>query len=90
MDTFIGVFVRVTRQPAKLLSAIQAILALGLLADWWTFGENGEDVMAAILFAFSAILAVLSEYVTPIFDPVLKDGQSVRLPDGSTATVTKD
>lgn len=78
---------RIVRQPAKLLSAIQAVLALGLLAGWWSLGDDPDVMVGAILLAVSAVLVALSEYVTPTADPQLKigtivNGNTAKLPTG--------
>lgn len=87
MTMLMRVFATILRQPNKLLAAIQAIIALGVLASWWSISDAG---MAAIMLAIAAIMAAASEYLTPIFDAVLKEGTAVRLREGGTGTVVKD
>lgn len=67
---------RIARQPAKLLAAVQALVGLALVMGWIQ-AANIEQVMGAVLLALSAVLAAISEYVTPVSSPVLAIGTVV-------------
>lgn len=90
MTILLRIIATMLRQPMKLLAAVQAIIALGLLAGWWSLGDDPDATAGAIMLAISAIFAAASEYLTPIFDAVLGEGTAVRLTKGGTGTVVKD
>lgn len=70
------VLLRIARQPAKLLAAVNAMMGLGLILGWWTFADS-DRIIGAIMLALSAILAAVSEYLTPVADPNLPIGTIV-------------
>jgi len=88
----VDILLRIARQPAKLLSAIQAVIGLGLLAGWIDLGTDPNQAVGVILLAISAILAAVSEYLTPTKDPQLPIGTMVnantsKLPTGIVTAI---
>jgi hypothetical protein len=77
---------RIARQPAKLLAAVQAVLGLGLILGWFPADLDTEKVMGALLLALGAVLAAVSEYLTPTSDPVLPIGTVVNANTDKLAT----
>jgi hypothetical protein len=78
---------RIARQPAKLLAAVQAVIGLGLILGWFQ-AENIDQITGAVLLALSAILAAVSEYLTPTYDPVLPVGTIVNASTDKLPTST--
>lgn len=70
------ILLRIARQPAKLLAAVNAVMGLGLILGWWTF-EDSDIIIGAVMLALSAVLAAVSEYLTPTNDPILEPGTIV-------------
>lgn len=63
-----SVLQRIARQPAKLLAAVQAVIGLGLILHWWRI-DDVDTVMGAVMLALGAVLAAVSEYLTPVSSP---------------------
>lgn len=80
---------RIARQPAKLLAAVQALIGLGLILGWFK-ADNIDAITGAVLLALSAVLAAISEYVTPVSDPNLPVGTIVNANSTEPTAVVVD
>lgn len=85
----------VSRQPIATIGAsITALVVAGIgvvnafQPGAVTEAQQGEIVR--LLAAMWVVLGLVWPVVTPAGDPKLPEGRSVRLPDGSSGTVTKD
>ena len=59
-------------------------MLVGFGLDW-----SGEQVALMVAFVEAVTAWVARRQVTPMVDPALPEGQPVRLPDGTAATVVK-
>jgi hypothetical protein len=73
----------------------EAVLTVGLFRAAVTMlvgfglGWTGEQVALMVAFVEAVTAWVARRQVTPMSSPALPEGQDVRLPDGSAATVVK-
>lgn len=72
------------REPALILAALQALLALGV-----GFGLNISAEQIALILATAAAIAglIVRQSVTPTADPTLKAGTTVKV-EGTDTTST--
>lgn len=78
---------RLIREPVRISGLVMAFVGLGSAFGWWNLTDAQYD---AVLTFLGLLLVVVGFFITPVSDPVLGEGQSVRLPDGSSAKVVKD
>ena len=82
-----GVVVRIREEPV----ATVALARVGLTAAvGFGLGWSGEQVALFVGFLEALTFWIARQEVTPTSSPQLSEGQPVRLPDGTTATVVKD
>jgi hypothetical protein len=73
----------------------EPVLTVGLfragvtMLDGFGLGWTGEQVALMVAFIEALTAWVARRVVTPTTNPALPEGQAVRLPDGTAATVVK-
>ena len=81
-----AVSLRVREEPVLTVGLFRA--AVTMLVGFG-LGWSGEQVALMVAFVEAVTAWVARRHVTPMSDPALPDGQAVRLPDGTEATVVK-
>jgi hypothetical protein len=77
---------RVREEPVLTVSLFRA--AVTMLVGFG-LGWTGEQVALMVAFVEAVTAWVARRQVTPMASPALREGQSVRLPDGTAATVVR-
>ena len=81
-----AVSLRVREEPVLTVglcrAAVTMLVGFGL-------GWSGEQVALMVAFVEAVTAWVARRQVTPMVDPALPEGQAVRLPDGTAATVAR-
>lgn len=77
----------VIRRPTQITGVIMAVIGLGSAFGWWNVSDAQYD---SVLTFLGALLVVFGQFVTPTGDPVLVNGQKVKLVRGGTGTVVLD
>ena len=81
-----AVALRVREEPILTVglfrAAVTTLVGFGL-------GWSGEQVALMVTFVEAVTAWVARRQVTPMTSPALPEGQAVRLPDGTAATVVK-
>ena len=77
---------RVREEPVLTVGLFRAAITMlvGFGLDW-----TGEQVALMVAFVEAVTAWVARRQVTPMADPALPEGQPVRLPDGTAATIAK-
>ncbi len=81
-----AISLRVRQEPVLTVGLFRA--AVTMLVGFG-LGWSGEQVALMVAFVEAATAWVARRQVTPMPNPALPEGQSVRLPDGTAATVMK-
>jgi hypothetical protein len=81
-----AVSLRVREEPVLTVSLFRA--AVTMLVGFG-LGWSGEQVALMVAFVEAVTAWLARRQVTPIANPALPEGQSVRLPDGTMAAVVK-
>jgi hypothetical protein len=81
-----AVSLRVREEPVLTVSLFRA--AVTMLVGFG-LGWTGEQVALLVAFIEAVTAWIARRQVTPMANPALAEGQSVRLPDGTTATVVR-
>ena len=77
---------RVREEPVLTVGLFRA--AVTMLVGFG-LGRSGEQVALMVAFVEAVTAWVARRQVTPTTSPSLSEGQAVRLPDGTAATVVK-
>jgi hypothetical protein len=85
-DLGAAVSLRVRDEPVLTVSLFRA--AVTMLVGFG-LGWTGEQVALMVAFVEAVTAWLARRQVTPMSSPSLPEGQSVRLPDGTAATVVK-
>jgi hypothetical protein len=81
-----AVSLRVREEPVLTVGLFRA--AVTMLVGFG-LGWSGEQVALMVAFVEAVTAWIARRQVTPTTSPSLSEGQAVRLPDGTTATVVK-
>ena len=81
-----AVTLRVREEPVLTVSLFRA--AVTMLVGFG-LGWTGEQVALMVAFIEAVTAWIARRQVTPMSSPALPEGQAVRLPDGTAATVVK-
>jgi hypothetical protein len=81
-----AVSLRVREEPVLTIGLFRA--AVTMLVGFG-LGWSGEQVALMVAFVEAVTAWVARRQVTPTTSPSLSEGQSVRLPDGTAATVAR-
>jgi hypothetical protein len=81
-----AVSVRVREEPVLTVGLFRA--AVTMLVGFG-LGWSGEQVALMVAFIEAVTAWLARRQVTPMSSPSLPEGQSVRLPDGTSATVVR-
>jgi hypothetical protein len=81
-----GISLRVREEPLLTVGLFRA--AVTMLVGFG-LGWSGEQVALLVAFVEAVTAWIARRQVTPMSSPSLPEGQLVRLPDGTAATVVK-
>ena len=81
-----AVSLRVREEPVLSVGLFRAAVTMRVGGG---LGWSGEQVALMVAFVEAVTAWVARRQVTPMSDPALPEGQPVRLPDGTAATVVR-